>query len=288
MVFGPDCQFRITDAPRAAVSFAREASANGCRLLIVVGGDGTIHEVVNGLLRGAPQGGASCELGIISSGTGCGLAMSLHLPRSVCAQSDVIANGITRRIDVGKVAFRTSTGTTEKRFFVSECQVGIGSAIAVRLSSSQKRLGGLSGYTLAAMCVATRYQGGNVTLDADSEPEAQQMLDGISVGNGNRCAGGMRLTPDACLDDGLLDALFIRRHTAFKRFLCLPSVYLGWHTKSPGFEYRKIRRISITSESPMTVAADGEWLGYTPCEIEIQPSELAVRVSRSDRHHVPC
>jgi YegS/Rv2252/BmrU family lipid kinase len=270
------------------VSFAREARATGCRLLIAVGGDGTIHEVVNGLLRGAPKGGAPCELGIISSGTGCGLAMSLNLPRSLCAQSEVIAHGVTRRIDVGKVAFRTSTGETEERFFVSECQVGIGSAIAGRLSRRQRRLGGLSGYTMAALCVARRYKGGNVSLCADSERAALQMLDGVSIGNGDRCAGGMRLTPDACLDDGLLDALFIHRHTAFKRLLRLPLLYSGRHTKSPGFEYRKIRRISIRPESPMTVAADGEWLGYTPCEIEIQPCELAVRANRSDRCNGPC
>jgi len=257
-------------------------------MLIAIGGDGTIHEIVNGLLQGVRPGGVPCELGIISSGTGCGLAMSLKLPRSVSAQSDVIANGVTRRIDVGKVAFRTSTGGTEERFFVNECQVGIGSAIAGRLSRRQRRLGGLSGYTMAALCVARRYKGGNVSLCADSEPAVLLMLDGVSVGNGDRCAGGMRLTPDACLDDGLLDALFIPRHTAFERLLRLPLLYSGRHTKSPGFEYRKIRRVSIRPESPMTVAADGEWLGYTPCEIEIQPSELAVRVNRSDRPHGPC
>ncbi len=265
----------VTAAPMDALRSAAEAATAGCTDILVVGGDGTINEVVNGILAAGPEHQPS--LGIISSGTGQGLALSLGLPRSFGEQVRCAVLGTPTAIDAARLSYINAAGASCHRFFVNECQIGFGAEVVRRTAGRRKRAGGLLAYGLRAFTLLFAYKPSGITVTIDGLIRMRQDALGVSIGNGAITAGGMRLTPDALLDDGTLDLLLICRQPLLRRVHSFAQIYAGRHTRMPGFRYARGQSIFIGSEEPLRVAADGELLGTVPCSIEIAPAAIRIR-----------
>jgi diacylglycerol kinase (ATP) len=275
--FGKDYRFTETSEKGDAINIAREAVKMGTGLIIAVGGDGTINEVINGILmNGSPVNGR-CELGILNSGSGSGMAQTLGLPVSVNEQLDLITMTKARPMDVGSVKYRDACNRPCERLFVSECQIGFGGDVVSRVGMKLKHFGGKIAFGSAALSNLFHYKASQMTISADQEPVEIKKMIGLVIGNGTRCAGGMRLTPGAMTDDGLLDVLQIHEMSLQKRFLNFPKVYSGNHIRSKYFSISQVKNISIDSQRPVRIETDGELLGYTPCEIGILPGAIRVR-----------
>jgi diacylglycerol kinase (ATP) len=274
---GREFSLFVTKRPDEATSSAREASLRGTELIIVVGGDGTIQEVVNGLMEAGPPLNRRLQLGIINAGTGHGFAQSLGLPAGIDDQCAGIALGTVRRVDIGRAAYTNGRGRRVERYFVNECQAGIGGRVVEKVQAGYKKLGGFLGFGLATLTAALNYPNRSIRFSIDDGPENEGKFIGIVAANGNAMAGGMRLAPQATVEDGRLDILFMHGQTLPERLRNFPKIYSGTHLESPKFSCFRGQSISLASEESISFEADGEWLGYLPCRIEVLPAVLELR-----------
>lgn len=275
--FGRGFSLFVTKRPKDAISSAREASLRGIELVIAVGGDGTFQEVVNGLMEAARASGRRPQLGLINAGTGHGFAQSLGLPTRLDAQCAGIASGNIRRIDIGRATFSDRGGRPVERYFVNECQAGIGGRVVEKVQGGHKRLGGFLGFGLATLTTALSYPNRSIRFSLDDGPEQSGPFIGIVAANGNSMAGGMKLAPRATVDDGELDILLMHGQTLPQRLRNFPKIYSGTHLGSPKFGTLRGRSLSLASEDRVSFEADGEPFGELPCRIEVVPSAFEVR-----------
>lgn len=276
---GPRFSFFETKRPGEATSSAREASLRGAGLVVAVGGDGTIQEVVNGLMEAADRPGPRPQLGIVNAGTGHGFAQSLGLAAGVEGQCAAIGRGTVRRIDIGRVSYFDDDGRPAKRYFVNECQAGIGGEVVKKVQTGHKRLGGFAGFGLATLTAALSYANRSIRFSIDGGPERTGPFIGIVAANGSAMAGGMRLAPEAAVGDGRLDFLFMHGQTLPERLRNFPKIYSGAHLRSPKFSCLRGLNISLASDEKVSFEADGELIGHLPCRIEIVPSALELRAA---------
>ena len=273
--FGP-FSFTVTRKPLDAMYSSARAFADGARVILVVGGDGTIQEAVNGLFRNNSVRNHRCELAVLSSGTGCGFAQSLGIPRDIGNQVEIAAGKRISCIDVGKLRCTGFDGSPVTRYFINECQIGIGGEVVRRVQHRHKSLGGLLTFGAATVLTVFQYQNHSMTISADGF-ERSGLFCGVAVANGAFTGGGMNLAPDACMTDHALDLLVMNDLSVRERLRYFPMIYSGAHVRSPGFSYSKVSSVTLRSKVPVLVAADGELLGTTPCTIETTPSALNVR-----------
>lgn len=273
----------VTARPLEATWSARNAIRDGCDLVIAVGGDGTVQETVNGFFLAGRPINPECRLGIIGSGTGRGFCQSLGLPATLAAQVEIACLGGERTIDIGRIIFSGETGGKLSRYFANECQVGIGSEVVRRVHSGQKKLGGRAAFGLSTLAAVFTYPDHLMTVTVDGQRPESRRLIAVMVGNGDRAAGGMRLTPQARLDDGLLDIMLIQQQPLPRRLRNFSKIYSGRHQGQKDFHFLKGRRIEIESKESVGVEADGEWLGHLPCQVEVIPAALRVRALAGHR-----
>lgn len=274
---GKGYSFCVTSAPLEASSSARKAILDGSELVITVGGDGTIQETVNGFFSNGNLINPSCQLGIIDSGTGHGFTQSLGLPTGLEEQLEVIHTGQIQSIDLGKVIFSDKNGQRRERYFINECQAGIGGEVVKLVRSKHKRWGGFIAFGSIALFAALRYPNRPMTVEIDGVTKITGRFIGVVIGNGKYMAGGMNLIPHARVDDGLFDILFIHEQSIPQRLWNFPKIYSGRHLASSKFTQYRGKRVTLSSSEMITLEADGEFLGSLPCAIEILPSILQVR-----------
>jgi YegS/Rv2252/BmrU family lipid kinase len=275
--FGDGASVHVTRFPGHATQIAHQSGLDGAELIIAVGGDGTIQEVVNGLYDDRRLINPQCELGIIDYGTGRGLAQTLRLPPSPEEQFALMLEAGYVRLDVGCLTFRSVDNSTEERLFVSECQLGIGAEVAAGVGKAHKRAGGKLAFGAAAVHQALTFKPFDLKIRVDEDRLFNGRFIGLVIGNGSSCAGGMRLTPQARPDDGVLDALLMHEMTIGQRLQGFTKVYSGAHLRSPKFSIERGRRFTVDAMQEVRVAADGELLGTTPCTCFLLGDRLRVK-----------
>ncbi len=271
-----DFTYSLTAYPGQGYRIARLAVAHGCQLIGVMGGDGTIQEVVNGLFQHGQSLNPRVRLAILNSGTGQGLARSLGLPETPEEQLALIGRGAVRQIDLARVTFRGGDDRLHRRVFVNECQIGIGGRVVERLHGGAKRLGGFLAFGMTALRTALRYPAHSLDMVLDDTRPIRQSVLGVVIANGAVTGGGMRLTPLARLDDGWLDVLLIHSQSFFQRLRNFPKIYSGNHIHCPAFTYLRVKQITINGSAEVPIAADGEFLGHLPCTVTLLPKALSV------------
>lgn len=275
--FGKQYVLHVTHAPFDAARIARQAADSGAKLIIAAGGDGTLQEIINGMIIGHVPVNPFCELGILDLGTGKGLAQTLSIPVSHQEQFDLIVHSDACPVDAGKIRYINANGRPSERLFISECQIGIGSAVAERVHAGYKFLGGKIAFGLVAGIQAVCHKANMVTYQLDDQSPVTGSFIGIVIGNGNHCAGGMKLTPFASPDDGFFDMLRMYEMSIPERLLNFPKIYTGRHIYSKHFAITQNKKIRLSSDETLWIEADGEMLGRLPCDIEILPAILKIR-----------
>lgn len=275
--FGSSYSLHMTCGPLDATSSTSKALRNGARLVVAIGGDGTIQEVVNGMFSNGHLIDPECRLGIINCGTGHGFAQSLGLPSSIEAQMDLLTAGDCRAIDLGRVSFRDCRGEIRRRYFVNECQLGIGASVVRRVQGQHKKLGGAVAFGLGVLETVFEHENQTIAMTLDRKEAIEGMVTGIVVANGAFTGGGMNLAPTARLDDGTLKVLVMHDLSVWERLQSFPRIYTGSHLRMPIFSYHETTSLNVESRESVRVEADGELLGETPCVVEAIPSVLKVQ-----------
>jgi YegS/Rv2252/BmrU family lipid kinase len=261
--------FVLTKSPGHASILAFEAARRGSDLVIAVGGDGTVHEVANGLLRHP----SPPPLGLIQTGTGSDLSRVLALPRDIDSQVAIIARAEPRKFDVGRCSYRTSKGRAESAFLLL---AGIGlSARVVKKSMRIKRLGRTLPYLVSTCSEIFKPQPCIGQFTIDNVTELLTILD-LMVLNVPWVGGGMYLAPGADPQDGNLNTLTTLQQSRWELINLLFRLYSGSHLKRSGVRYGRTKRISVQSETRLPVALDGEFVGYSPVQCWVVPGALSI------------
>jgi diacylglycerol kinase (ATP) len=263
-----------TTHPGHATQAARDALAGGERYLVAVGGDGTIHEVVNGMLQDDQPIAADAVLGIVAAGSGCDFVRSFGLPGDAVRAARHLVGDRVRRVDVGKVAFTAGTATT-CRYFPNIAEAGLGGAVTARASKLPGFLGPAK-YFCGFWLTLPGFQPATVRVDADGQM-FQWRAHNVVVANCRFYGGGMQISPKSEPDDGALDVLVMVGPKS-DAFTMLPKVYRGTHLPHRNIVELRATRVRVETDPPFPIEADGETLGTTPATFQVIPKPILVKV----------
>ena len=267
-------EVRTTEGPGHASVLAREALEEGKRFVVAVGGDGTIHEVVNGMIRDDKPVLPDAVLGVVAAGTGCDFIKTFGIPAMPGHAAAHLDGPESFPIDIGKITYQQD-GETVTRYFANIAEVGIGAAVVAKAAKLPRFLGPTV-YFFAFWMELRRHRIAQVKVDL-----VDRVYDGymnnLVVANGQFFGGGMKVAPKAAPTDGLLD---IQIEHARKReaIAIMPKIYKGTHVPHPDIEEAKRVRISIEADRPLPIEADGEVLGTTPATFEVLKDILSIKV----------
>jgi YegS/Rv2252/BmrU family lipid kinase len=262
----------LSERPEHLAELAHEAASGGARLIVAVGGDGTVNEVVNGI-----AGIEGVELAIVHRGTGGDFVRTFGIPHKLEQALDVARGTTTREIDLGRSTYVSWAGPERGHWFANIASAGMSGAVAKRVNESRMALGGKLSYAWNTVAVFARWRNVQLTVTVDGERRSGPMYD-VIVANGRYLAGGMKITPDAEPDDGLFDVLLIGDVTKLDLVLTLPKIYRGTHLPHPKAELLRGTTVTIEAPIPLPVELDGEQPGTTPVSFEIVPRALRLRV----------
>jgi diacylglycerol kinase (ATP) len=265
---------RATRKPGDATELAKAAVAARIKAVLVAGGDGTVHEAVNGLV------GSDTAMGVLPVGTGNVWAKEIGLPTMGLAQSDrllsaarMLVDGEVRWVDVGRVG---------DRHFLNSAGIGIDASVAAQVeprTRTAKQLGGVIPYLVAGLSIARDFQGVRSTIVLDGRTVRTMMLL-VVVSNIQLYGGVVKMTPEARLDDGLLDVRIFRGMGPPWVFRHVAGVFTHRHLRDPMVIHYQARSVAIHTDEPIPVQLDGEPVGTTPISIEVVPRSLRVLVPR--------
>lgn len=258
------------DYDALAAATAREVAA-GVDALLVVGGDGMVHLGVNAVA------GTDIPLGIVPTGTGNDIARTLGIshtnPEAATAQIIGALDREPRVIDAALARWEGESGP-EERWFVGALSAGFDALVNER-ANRMRRPRGPNRYTLAMLIELAKLRPIPYRIELDGEALARTAVL-VCAANGTSIGGGMMVTPDAKLDDGLFDVLLVAPLSRRRFLQVVPRVFRGEHLSDPHVEVRRARRVRI--DAPIVGYADGERLGPLPMEAEIVPGALRVLV----------
>lgn len=270
------CEF--TGAPLEAIEITRSALKNGTELVIGVGGDGTLNEIGNGFFEDRRPINPQAALGIVPSGSGCDFARSLRIPMNLKGALNIIAEGPSSSIDVGKAIYRTPDGRDEERYFLNIADFGVGGEVVAKVNRNRMERRA-SSYVKCLVTTMLRYRNKRlrVRIDGRELPQDDYLIG--AVANGRIFGKGMKVAPQARLDDGLFDVVLVKG-MKFLEF-CRHGWKLinGSHLSHPKISLIRGRRIEAVSEDPESVLleVDGEQLGMLPAAFEIVPRNIVVK-----------
>lgn len=270
-----------TGAPGDAARLARGAVERGAARILVAGGDGTLGEVVTGLLTstGASSSLASerPSLGLLPVGSGCDFARTLGLPRRLDAALEVIAAGHVRLLDAGRVESGDAGDGRRVRHFANEVSAGLSGDTVMRVGRYSPRLGSRLGFLLGAVSAVLTHEPFEASVEVDGVLVHEGAISLVAVANGCYFGAGMRVAPNASLDDGQLEVVLARGLSKPEILAHLPSFYLGRHGRHPRVSFHAARVVRLIPKAgPVAAEADGELGLALPLRIECIPGALRV------------
>jgi YegS/Rv2252/BmrU family lipid kinase len=277
----------FTERGRHAVELARDAAIDGRGTVIAVGGDGTIHEVVNGLMEAREKGSRVPRLGIVGQGTGGDFRRTLNIDHRLDRYCAAIAGGRTRRVDVGRATFVGHDGEKASSFFVNILSMGIGGIVDQLVAEASRGLGGTFAYYSASVRGLLKSEIGVLacTVGLAGEERRQQIRTrNLAICNGHFFGSGMKVAPMAQPDDGVFEAVSLGAASKL-RFAIESStrIYTGDHIGKEGIEHFRCDKIKVELVNPAVadrflLDVDGEPLGRLPMEIDLVPGAIEVLV----------
>jgi diacylglycerol kinase (ATP) len=262
-----DYEAVVTDGPGDAINRARNAASRGFGAVIAAGGDGTVSEVVNGLMQAGDGQRASLPLGVIPIGTGNDFAAMAGIPLDIEAAVNAIAAGHTRRLDVGQV---------NERFFDNNAAIAMEPRVSIA-SARIRWLWGSSRYVVALLQTLLRLSTWKMRVRWDDGYfEGELLL--LSVCNSPRTGGKFVMAPHASMEDGLLDVVLIPQVSLWTVLGILPGLFRGTHLRHRDVMHFRTREITIASEPGTPLHADGEVIGGDLCQLSFTALPQALEV----------
>ena len=252
---GATVETQASASPEDMTRLAAESSRGGYDRVVVVGGDGSLNLAIRDfdLERGT--------LALIPLGSGNDFARVLALPRKLHAACEVVLQGRVREVDIA---------LANDRRYLGVAGLGFDSEVARYANENVKFLRGSAVYLYAIFRVLPRFLPHHVKIDGKREAEIMF----AAVGNSRQYGGGIRITPDAKIDDELLDICIVHKTSRMQLLKTLPQAYSGGHVRNAFVETRRATEFSFTSDRDLDVYADGERITTTPVKFALADKKL--------------
>jgi len=270
----PHLQAHLTTRPREATEITRRSLTEGCDLILAMGGDGTVNEVINGFFDGEKIISSQTALGFIPTGTGTDFVRSLGLPRDPLLAIDIMQRSTPRPGDVGRLRCVSRDGQPIIRYFLNIADLGFGGALVDRVNGATKRLGGFLAYLSGLLFTLTFYKNVPVHVRIDDIFDEEMVVNSINVANGQYFGGGMWMAPKARLDDGQFEIVIVGDLTWPEVLKNIPRLYRGTLAEHPKVRVFQGRRVEVTSTQEVLLDADGEAPGKLPAVFEMLPGAV--------------
>jgi YegS/Rv2252/BmrU family lipid kinase len=273
--YGIPYKYIFTECPKHAIFLTHDCILKGFRNFIVVGGDGTMNEVVNGVFRQDECPSYEIVLAMIAVGTGNDWGKMFNIPHSYEESIKIIRNRKVRPQDVGIVEY-VNGNLQEKRHFLNIAGMGF-DALVVQRTNRQKEAGktGKAIYLVNLLRSLMIYKSAHIDLEIDKQKISREIFT-ISIGIGRYSGGGMLQTPHAIPDDGLFDITIIKKIGKGDIILSLKKLYDGSILEHHKIEGYKASDIRIETNPQIFVEADGETLGHSPSSFRILPKSIGI------------
>jgi len=264
----------LTTGPLEATAMTERAVRESRPVVVAVGGDGTLNEVVNGFFHNGAPIPTTTKLAMLPLGTGGDFRRTLNIPLDHRAAIQIIASGVPRRLDAGCVSYQAADGSTGVRHFINIADAGLGGDVVHRVNNGSKRLGTLTFKVASLMALlAWKNKPMNVVVDGVSHDlKAQQVV----IANCQYFGGGMRMAPTASPTDGVFDVILVGNAGKIETIRGMNAVMSGAHLDqhNPNIQLMYGKRIAVSAEETVRIDLDGEDPGFLPALFEIQPSAI--------------
>jgi len=284
--FGP-FNVAFTKGPGDGIEIACRAAENGRPFIIACGGDGTVNEIANGILRS----GNDVELGVFPSGTGGDFRRTLGMPKGTREAARALRTGETKSIDVGKVSFVDHGGEDAERYFLNVTSFGLAASIIERVKGTTSlswlpvdSVRGRASFALSTLQEVVALGATTVRVKLDGKEERTLQTVNFCVANARYFGGGMMIAPEAKINDGYLDVINIGDIRTAKIILNAYTLYRGTHLDLSEVKDTLAKRIEarpMNADQEIHIELDGELPGRLPAVYEIVPAALRVRVPRA-------
>lgn len=259
---GLQVEIVLTQARGDGVRLAQDALDQGARKIAICGGDGTIHEVVNALV------GADVVVGLVPCGRGNDLARALGVPNDVNGIVETLVNGVERSIDLGRIG---------EQYFCTVASLGLDTVVAKAVYENQVPFSGQLAYTLAVLKCLGPFRCPSVKLTGDFG-RFEGRIYVAATGNTAFYGSGIQVVPSAVADSGHLELCLVSETSKWTVLGLFAKAFSGRHIESDLVRVEKTKTLSIASDEPLWIFADGEPVCQTPAVIEVVPKALCVKV----------
>lgn len=271
---GLEFEASLSERKGHAAELARQAKNGGFKTVVALGGDGTVNEVINGLMA---EGDNEVTLGIIPGEKGNDLARTLGIPFDYAGACRKLLAGKAVPLDLGRVTY-TYQGSEGCRYFVNVAGLGFDGEVVRRVTPRLRSLSNPTVRYLSGLFITlASYKNREVRVALDGE-ELRQRAFSIVVCNGRYFGGGMEIAPQAEPDDGLFDVIVIGDFSKWEILANLSRVYRGSHLSHPKVKLYRAREVRVEAREPLLLQADGELLGETPARFELIPGAIRVLI----------
>jgi len=265
-----------TKGPRHATVLAQQACENGADIVAAVGGDGSCHEVVNGIML-AQRKAIFC---LIPFGTGSDLRRTLNIPKDIKQAIQIAAKGIDRTVDVGKARVTTDDGQQD-RYFINVAGFGANGEVVEKTNKESKRWGGRITFLKATLHTTMTYKAPNVQIqwEGSSTQQWKGKLLSCFIANAQFCGGGMNVAPTNSIGDGLLHLSILPDMSVAQQLYHIPKLYDGNIHLVPNAVCSPISEIKAATQQGVKVQIDldGELSGRLPAVFSIEKQALIIR-----------
>jgi YegS/Rv2252/BmrU family lipid kinase len=280
--------FQVAFTKRAGdgTALALRGAEQGRKFIIACGGDGTINEVANGIM----QSGADIEFGVLPSGTGGDFRRTIGIPNDTREAGATLRDGVTKQIDVGKVSFLNHENERVSRYFLNVASFGLSAAIIERVKTSNKLdwlphdlIRGKTSFALSTLQEILGLDFETVRVKFDDHEEKPLNTINFCVCNSRFFGGGMKIAPDAVINDGFFDVVNIGDIKTAKIILRGYTLYRGSHLSLPEVKSTLARKVEVSpmNSEEIHIEVDGELPGKLPAVFEILPNALKIRVPKN-------
>ena len=271
--------FHVTQHAQHANQLVYDSVKQGATHIICLGGDGSLNEVINGVMRAKADGygghgESEVQVGLLPHGTGNDLAKTMRCTNDIGLLKTWIATNSYRYIDLGLAEFSDPQGNKASRYFVNITDVGIGGVIAHHLASSSKFWGPTITYQKEILSALLTYKNQPVKVRGDNFDYDGKAMS-IIVANGQFFGGGMGIAPHAVIDDRLLSVVIIGEISMFDYLKNLGNIKKSKRLEHPHVQYLTSVEVSVESpEGPLPIDMDGEFVGYSPMHLKNVPAAI--------------
>lgn len=277
---GFDVTWQLTECRWHAYEIAKKYTEGGAEVIISVGGEGVMNEVLNGMFAGSKGAGRLPTLAMIPIGTGTDLSRTLHIPKEFHGAVDIIKHGREMKMDAGQMFFQHRSKSWS-RYFINASDAGLGGCVARITNTIPKTLGGFLTFLLSSLAGLLSFKRMKLRIWVDGKLVDSGLMTIVGALNGQFFGGGMHAAPMAVVDDGLMEFIYVKDTTFFK-FLSkvLARVYEGKHLEYHKVHVHRGRELIVEGEKSFLSDVDGEVEKADKIVVKVLPGAISIFVKK--------